>query len=191
MLEVGTAVKLHFWQGIGHTSMFRSGVRVFYVMSILITREEIHYERINVFSVQRALHQETNWQIIWIFCNFLFYTIFSNKLDVWGAISKKLQQNVNQQCKKRIPFILSFSAFFFFRKWSDIIDNNQCRHGVLLTCFKQSNLVHELGKYSGGSKVIDTCMNEASLELQAIDLLAFKLKLVLCLPKPCKRSMYF
>lgn len=80
---------------------------------------------------------------------------------------------------------------FFFRKWSDIIDNNQCRHGVLLTCFKQSNLVHELGKYSGGSKVIDTCMNKASLELQAIDLLAFKLKLVLCLPKPCKRSMYF
>lgn len=105
---------------------------------------------------------------------------------------KNCSKNVNQQCKKRIPFILSFSAFFYFsKKWSDIIDNNQCRHGVLLTCFEQSNLVHELGKYSGSSKVIDTCMDKASLELQAIDLLAFKLKLVLCLPKPCKRSMYF
>lgn len=113
MLEVVTAVKLHFWQGIGHTSMFRSAVRVFYVMSILITREEIHYKRINLCSVQRALHRETNWQVIWIFCYFLFYTIFSNKLDVWGAISKKLQQNVNQQCKKRIPFIFLLVPFFF------------------------------------------------------------------------------
>lgn len=98
--------------------------------------------------------------------------------------------------KKRIPFILSFSVgcvvcLFVSRKWSDIIDNNQCRHGVLLTCFKQSNLVHQLGKYSWGSKIIDTCANKASFQLQAIDLLAFKLKLVLCLPKPCKRSMDF
>lgn len=194
MLEVVTAVKLHFWQGIGHTSMFRSAVRVFYVMSILITREEIHYKRINVFSVQRALHWETNWQVIWIFCYFLFYMIFSNKLDVWGAISKKLQQKCQPAMYEKNPIYFVFLVLFFFffsKKWSDIIDNNQCRHRVLLTCFKQSNLVHKLGKYSGGSKVIDTRMDKASLELQAIDLMAFQLKLVLCLPKPCKRSMYF
>lgn len=146
MLEVVTAVKLHFWQSIWHINMFRFGVRVFRVMNILITREEVHYKRINVFSVQRALHWETNWQVVWIFCYFLPYTIFSNKLDVWGAISKNCSK-MSTSNKKRIPFILSFSVgcvvcLFFSRKWSDIIDNNQCGHGVLLTCFKQSNLVH-------------------------------------------------
>lgn len=92
--------------------------------------------------------------------------------------------------RKESHLFCLFSALFS-KKWSDIIDNNQCGHRVLLTCFKQSNLVHKLGKYSGGSKVIDTRMDKASLELQAIDLMAFKLKLVLCLPKPCKRSVYF
>lgn len=109
MLEVVTAVKLHFWQSIWHINMFRFGVRVFRVMNILITREEVHYKRINVFSVQRALHWETNWQVVWIFCYFLSYTIFSNKLDVWGAISKNCSK-MSTSNKKRIPFILSFSV---------------------------------------------------------------------------------
>lgn len=112
MLEVVTAVKLHFWQGIWHTNMFRSGVRVFCVMNILITREEIHYKRINLFSVQRALHWETNWQVVQIFCYFLSYTIFSNKLDVWGAISKNCSKMSTSNIRKEFHLFCLLLWFF-------------------------------------------------------------------------------
>lgn len=113
MLEVVTAVKLHFWQGIWHTNMFRSWVRVFCVMNILITREEIHYKRLNLFSVQRALHWETNWQGVQIFCYFLSYAIFSNKLDVWGAISKNCSKMSTSNIRKESHLFCLLVWFFF------------------------------------------------------------------------------
>lgn len=56
-------------------------------MKISITREEIHYKRINLFqSNVRCIEKQTDKQSE--VCYLLSYTTFSNKLGVWGAISK-------------------------------------------------------------------------------------------------------